>query len=102
MATIKLNIPDAKALILLETLASKYGIEVPKERADKEALLNKILNQQIVDSLRGIIREQKQVEATQAIQADNDIAETELEAEVKARADVSQQVAEQPVVEKLT
>jgi hypothetical protein len=60
------------------------GLKVPETNADKAVLLNKLVQQSIVDLVRTIIREQKQAEALQAIKADSDIAETPLEAELKS------------------
>jgi hypothetical protein len=83
--TISFDIPNAKAELLLDALVKRYaGLTVPETNADKATLLNKLIQQQLVESMRAMIREQKQVEAVQQIQADVDLAETPLEAELKS------------------
>jgi hypothetical protein len=82
--TISFDIPNAKAEMVLEALVKQYaGLSVPETNAEKAELLNKLIQQQLIDSMRAMIREQKQVEAIQAIKADADLAETPLEAELK-------------------
>jgi len=85
MTKISFDIPDAKALLLLGMLSKRYqGLTIPKTKAEKEALLTKLIQQQIVESMRQVISQQKQAEAIQAIKADADLAETPFEAELKA------------------
>jgi hypothetical protein len=84
MATITFDIPDQKALLLLDMMSKRYqGIQIPSNKAGKEALLTKLIQQEIINSMRQMIAQQKQAEAVQTIKADPDLAESPLEAELK-------------------
>jgi hypothetical protein len=82
--TVSFEIPDAKAQLLLDMMSKRYvGLKIPTTKAGKSILLTKLIQQDIINSMRQVIGEQKSQEAVQAIKADPDLAESPLEAELK-------------------
>jgi hypothetical protein len=88
MATLNIEIPDAKANQLVEFYAKKYNLEVPTTLAKKKAFLEKAIVHEHIVLMRTVIAKQKEQEALQAIQADPDIAQSSLEAEQQAKNDL--------------
>ena len=91
MATINFDIPDAEAMTLLQSMAKKYqGLTIPATKAEKEALLTKLIQRDIVKSMAQMIIEEKQQEAVNIIKATPYLTEDPLEAELKLVAPVEQ------------
>lgn len=88
MATLNIEIPDAKANQLVEFYAKKYNLPVPDTQAKKKAFLEKAIVHEHIILMRTVIAKQKEQEAIQAIQADPDIAQSPLEVEVQAKNDL--------------
>jgi len=87
---ITISIPDGKVDELIQIYNQKYQLPAPTTSADRKDYLEKVLQHEQIGILRTIIAKQKEEEAKQAIMADADIAESAIEAEIKAKNDLKQ------------
>lgn len=86
-----MNFPDGKVDNLVDTYNQKYQLEAPKTNAEKQEFLSKVIEHEHIMLLRQVVAKQKEEEARQVILADADIAESSIEAEMKAKNDLKQQ-----------
>ena len=85
---ITIQIPDGKANDLVAIYNQKYQLGTPTTNAEKKDFLEKVIQHEQIGILRTIIAKQKEEEAKQAILADADIAESAIEADLKAKNDL--------------
>jgi hypothetical protein len=91
---ITISIPDGKVDDLVRLYNQKYQLPKPKTAAEAKDFLEKIVQHEQITILRTVIAIQKEAEAKQAISADADIAESAIEADLKAKQ-AAQQAAMQ-------
>lgn len=82
---VTITIPDGKANDLVAIYNQKYQLPEPKTNAEKKDFLEKVLQHEQITILRSVVAKQKEQEAKQAILADADIAESAIEADIKAK-----------------
>lgn len=87
---ITITIPDGKANDLVAIYNQKYQLPAPSTNAEKKDFLEKVLQHEQINILRQIVAKQKEEEAKQVILADADIAESAIEADIKAKNDLKQ------------
>lgn len=87
---ITIDIPDGKVDNLVELYNQKYQLETPKTNAEQKDFLSKIIQHEHITLLRQMVARQKEEEAKAQILADADIAESSIEAEIKAKQDLKQ------------
>lgn len=88
---ITIDIPDGKVDNLVDLYNQKYQLEKPTTNAEQKDFLGKIIQHEHITLLRQVIAKQKEEEAKQVIMADTDIAESSIEAEIKAKNDLKEQ-----------
>lgn len=87
---ITIDIPDGKVDNLIELYNQRYQLGTPKTNAEQKDFLSKVIQHEHINLLRQVVAKQKEEEAKAQIISDPDIAESSIEAEIRAKNDLQQ------------